>query len=257
MPLPAGTVSPPAGQIPVRTTPAPIEFAMPAPKRPIALPRHLGCLVKMIFGFGVLLLMGYFALIALNPKAREWATKGAKDGSGGPTPFNTVNQILAIPAQAIGKTKDVVAAGDARVGVLDGVIAEEEGKKKKKGAAATHVVTDPFATSPAPAGPGVSAARALLTPAPAGAGEVAKGSVTTWAAAPCFFFLPSSSAMTPSSTPTRASPAATTSLVLPMAWAGMARIWFIDLKGVGPPLPSLAPWVAHSRALGFSAIRAK
>jgi hypothetical protein len=143
----------------VRTTPAPIEFALPAPKRPIAIPRHLGCLVKMIFGFGVLLLMGYFALIALNPKAREWATKGAKDGSGGPTPFNTVNQILAIPAQAIGKTKDVVAAGDARVGVLDGVIAEEEGKKKKKGAAA-HVVTDPFASSPAPAGPGASAARA-------------------------------------------------------------------------------------------------
>jgi hypothetical protein len=145
--------------LPVRTTPTPIEFAMPAPKRPIAIPRHLGCLVKMIFGFAVLLLMGYFALIALNPKAREWATQGAKDGSGGPTPFNAVNQILAIPAQAIGKTKDVVAAGDARAGVLDGVIAEEEGKKKKQGAAA-HVVTDPFASSPAAPAAGVSKARA-------------------------------------------------------------------------------------------------
>ena len=142
---------------------------MPAPKRPIAIPRHLGCLVKMIFGFTLLLLMGYFALIALNPKAREWATQGAKDGSGGPTPFKSMNQILAIPAQAIGKTKDVVAAGDARVGVLDGVIAEEEGKKKKQGAAA-HVVTDPFAASPAPAGAGVSKARA------AAAADTAAGS---------------------------------------------------------------------------------
>ncbi len=122
--------------------------------------KNLGCLIKMVFGLTVLLLMGYFALVALNPKAQKWATQGAKDGTGGPTPFKAMNQILAIPAQAIGKTKDVVAAGDARVGVLDGVIAEEEGKKKKKGAAA-HVVTDPFASSaPAPAGAGVSPARA-------------------------------------------------------------------------------------------------
>jgi hypothetical protein len=150
---------------------------MPAPKRPITIPRHLGCLVKMLFGFALLLLMGYFALIALNPKAREWATQGAKDGSGGPTPFNAVNQVLAIPAQAIGKTKDVVAAGDARAGVLDGVIAEEEGKKKTKGAAA-HVVTDPFAASSAPAGAGVSKARAAAAADTAGTGGSAEQGVS-------------------------------------------------------------------------------
>ncbi|MBI2497334.1 MAG: hypothetical protein HYV75_05230 [Opitutae bacterium] len=132
----------------------------------MAIPRHLGCMVKMIFGFAVLLLMGYFALIALNPKAREWATKGAKDGSGGPTPFNAVNQVLAIPAQAIGKTKDVVAAGDARVGVLDGVIAGQEGKSQRK---STAPVTDPFAT-PAPAA-GTSPARAAAANAEAEGGD--------------------------------------------------------------------------------------
>ena len=158
---PGANPGPPAGgsapaQFPPRSAPAPIEFAMAAPKKPFTIPKYLGCLVKMCFGFAVLLLMGYFALIALNPKAREWATKGAKDGSGGPTPFKAMNQILAIPAQAIGKTKDVVAAGDARVGMLDGVIAEEEGKRKKS--AAARPVVDPFA-APA-ATPGVSAARA-------------------------------------------------------------------------------------------------
>jgi hypothetical protein len=148
-----------APQIPARTAPATIDFAMPAPKKPFTVPKYLGCLVKMCFGFAVLLLGGYFALIALNPKAREWATQGAKDGTGGPTPFKAMNQILALPAQAIGKTKDVVAAGDARVGLLDGVIADEEGKKKK--AAASRPVVDLFAGQPAaPATPGVSAARA-------------------------------------------------------------------------------------------------
>lgn len=135
---------------------------MPAPKRPLAIPRHLGCMVKMIFGFAVLLLMGYFALIALNPKAREWATQGAKDGSGGPTPFKAVNQVLAIPAQAIGKTKDVVAASDARVGVLDNVIAGQEGKNRRK---SSQPVTDPFATPATTAG--TSPARAAAADAEA------------------------------------------------------------------------------------------
>ena len=83
---------------------------------------------------------------------------------GGPTPFKAVNQILAIPAQAVGKTKDVVAASDARVGVLDNVIAEEEGKAKGKGGSGGAPV-DPYAAanallggSTAPA-PGMSAAR--------------------------------------------------------------------------------------------------
>ncbi len=159
-PLPAGA-KPPAGQTPglqQQTTvppapgrPAPpIDFAIPAPKKPFTIPKYAGCLVKMVFGFAVLLVMGYCALIALNPKAREWATSKA-----GPTPFTFVNQILAIPAQAIGKTKDVVAASDARVGVLDKVIAEDEGKGKRE---APAVVTDPFA--PAAPAAGISPARA-------------------------------------------------------------------------------------------------
>ncbi|MDI1335311.1 MAG: hypothetical protein PSU94_03925 [Lacunisphaera sp.] len=150
---------------------------MAAPKKPLAIPAYAGCLVKMIFGFAVLIVMGYCALVALNPKAREWATKGAKDGSGGPTPFKAMNQILAIPAQAIGKTKDVVAAGDARVGLLDGVIAEEEGKKKK-GRAAQPVI-DPFAApATAAATPGVSAARAAAAAGAASEGTPAEQGVS-------------------------------------------------------------------------------
>ena len=142
-----------------------IEYAMPVPKQPFKVPANLGCLVKMMFGLVMLILMGYCALVALNPKARQWATKGARDGSGGPTPFNALNQILAIPAQAVGKTKDVVAASDARVGVLDNVIAEEDAKAKGKGGGSGGAPVDPYAAanallggSTAPA-PGMSAAR--------------------------------------------------------------------------------------------------
>ena len=97
---------------------------MPVPQGRRAIPKSLGCLVKMLLGFAMVIPAGYFALMAMSPKARQWAT--TEDG---PTPFKSFNQILAIPAQAIGKTKDVVAANDARVGVLDKVIAESEGKK--------------------------------------------------------------------------------------------------------------------------------
>src|SRR4051812_3447698 len=144
--------TPSAAPMPARASAPPIEYAMPAPKKPFAIPAYAGCLVKMIFGFVVLLIMGYCALVALNPKARQWATQGGKDGSGGPTPFKAVNQILAIPAQAIGKTKDVVAASDARVGVLNNVIADDA----KKGAQEYRPLDDPFAK---PAGkPGAAAA---------------------------------------------------------------------------------------------------
>lgn len=112
----------------------------------------------MIFGFTVLLLLGYFALLALNPKARSWATQGAKDGSGGPTPFKVINQILAIPAQAIGKTNEVVKANNARVGQLDGLITEVEGKARGGQGGARHV-NDPFA-SPAPQTGNTGSARA-------------------------------------------------------------------------------------------------
>ncbi|MDB6165368.1 MAG: hypothetical protein JWQ83_508 [Lacunisphaera sp.] len=139
-----------------------IEYALPTQRKSWlpspALIRNLGCLFKLLVGLTVLLCLGYFALVAMNPKARKWATQGAKDGSGGPTPFKVVNQILAIPAQAIGKTKDVVAASDARVGVLNNVISEEEAKTAGQRGKAGPAV-DPFAAAnailngnPAPAG---------------------------------------------------------------------------------------------------------
>ncbi len=127
-----------------------IEYAMPSQKKSWlpspAFIRNLGCMMKVCVGLTVVLGMGYFALVAMNPKARKWATQGAKDGSGGPTPFKAMNQILAIPAQAMGKTDDVVKANNARVGQLDGLVAEEEGKAQggKSGRNRAPVV-DPFA----------------------------------------------------------------------------------------------------------------
>ena len=134
----------------------PIEYAMPAQKSFIpspALIRNVGCLIKLIAGFTVLICLGYFALVALNPKARQWALQGSKPGPGGapatgkgPTPFKAINQILAIPAQAMGKTDDVVKANNARVGQLDGLVADEEAKAKGgKGVQASRPVVDPFA----------------------------------------------------------------------------------------------------------------
>ena len=139
----------PAPALPVQPPTVPIDYAMRAPSKPFTVPKYAGCLAKMIFGFAVMILMGYFALMALSPKARSWAT----DKKHAPTPFALLNQILAIPAQAIGKTKDVVAASDARVGVLNNVIIESEGKNLKS---ARSVVTDPFATTPTAPGPGNS-----------------------------------------------------------------------------------------------------
>ncbi len=148
----AGTVRPPI----------PIDYAMPAQKSFIpspALIKNVGCLIKLIAGFTVLICMGYFALVALNPKARQWALQGSKPGPNGappsgkgPTPFKALNQILAIPAQAMGKTDDVVKANNARVGQLDGLVAEEEAKGKGGGSSrASRPVVDPFAT-PSPVG---------------------------------------------------------------------------------------------------------
>lgn len=136
----------------------PIDYAIPAQKSFIpspALIRNVGCLIKLIAGFTVLICLGYFALVALNPKARQWALQGSKPGLGGapatgkgPTPFKALNQILAIPAQAMGKTDDVVKANNARVGQLDGLVAEEEAKAKGGGSARTsRPVVDPFSTS--------------------------------------------------------------------------------------------------------------
>lgn len=171
-PIPSGeqTIPPtPANPLPVEAKPA--TGAVPPPPKPIldyAMPsqkkswlpspafiRNLGCMMKVCVALTIVLAMGYFALVAMNPKARKWATQGAKDGSGGPTPFKAMNQILAIPAQAVGKTDDVVQANNARAAQLDGMIAEEEAKgKKTKGGRAAAPVADPFAN----AGGGAAAA---------------------------------------------------------------------------------------------------
>ena len=154
--------------VPVRAVGPVIEYTMPQHKSYLPSPtliRNLGCLIKMVFALTVVLGMGYFALLALNPKARQWALQGTKPGPGGapptgqgPTPFKVVNQILAIPAQALGKTDDVVKANNARVGQLDGLIAEEEGKAKGgKPGHAFAPVTDPFASPAPPAGKAGSA----------------------------------------------------------------------------------------------------
>jgi|CXWL01.1.fsa_nt_gi hypothetical protein len=151
------TETSPAAPAPVRTVGPVIEYTMPEPKKSWlptpAMIRNIGCLFKLIVGFTVLLCLGYFALIALNPKARKWATQGAKDGSGGPTPFKVINQILAIPAQALGKTDEVVKANNARIGQLDGLIAEEDGKAKRS----TSPVIDPFTSPASPTGKAGSA----------------------------------------------------------------------------------------------------
>jgi len=124
--------------IPMPSSRPPFDVLMPTPKKPFSLPPYTLSLIKMLFGFTVLLVICYCALVALNPKARKWATQ--KDG---PTPFKALNQILAIPAQAIGKTKDVVATNDARVGALDRVITDSE-KGKAGPAAAAKPLEDPF-----------------------------------------------------------------------------------------------------------------
>lgn len=163
--------APPPAPTPAPRPPGPvIEYSMPAQKSFIpspALIRNLGCLIKLIAGFTVLICLGYFALVALNPKARQWALQGSKPGPGGappsgkgPTPFKVVNQILAIPAQALGKTDDVVKANNARVGQLDGLIKEEEGKAKGGTSGHSRPVVDPFATpaaTPGQAGGGTTA----------------------------------------------------------------------------------------------------
>jgi len=143
--------------------PIPIDYAMPAQKSFIpspALIKNVGCLIKLVAGFTVLICLGYFALVALNPKARQWALQGSKPGPNGappsgkgPTPFKALNQILAIPAQAMGKTDDVVKANNARVGQLDGLVAEEEAKGKGGGRSrASRPVVDPFSTPAATTG---------------------------------------------------------------------------------------------------------
>ncbi len=156
---PPSAVSPPSsGAKP--PVPTPIDYAIGAPKKPFTLPRYTFLYIKMMVGLTVVLFMGYFALVALNPKARQWATQGGKDGSGGPTPFKAVNQVLAIPAQAVGKTKDVVAASDKRTGMVNNVVAEEEANAKggRGGSgSSSKPLTDIFSSKPAEPGKAAAA----------------------------------------------------------------------------------------------------
>lgn len=140
------TPAPPPAPGPSAATP--IDYAMPSqPKSWLpspALVRNFGCIFKMLVGFAVMLGMGYFMLMALNPKARQWALQGkGTAGGAGPTPFKIVNQVLALPAQALAKTDDVVKANNARAGVVDGMVAEEE---KKGRAERSRTVVNPFAS---------------------------------------------------------------------------------------------------------------
>ncbi|MFI5357412.1 MAG: hypothetical protein ACHQ4G_08770, partial [Opitutales bacterium] len=84
----------------------------------------VGCLFKMFFALAMIGVVAYVLMVVRNPKVRAWAT-----AKGGPTPFAAVNQVLAMPAQAVGKTESVVAANNKRVATLDKLIAEDEGKK--------------------------------------------------------------------------------------------------------------------------------
>lgn len=170
---PPSEAASPNASVPAQTAPAaeakasspealatgkPIDYALPSKKSFIpspALIRNIGGLFKLIVGFTVLVCLGYFALVALNPQARQWVLQGSQPGPGGtapagrgPTPFKAINQVLAIPARAMGKTDDVVKANDARAGQLASVIAEEEAKAK--GAKSGRPVVDPFASPPAP-----------------------------------------------------------------------------------------------------------
>lgn len=155
---PADATKPP---VPVLT---PIDYAMPQSKSFIPTPaliKNVGCIIKMLFGFTVLLVLGYVMLMALNPKARQWALQGSQPGADGsaptgrgPTPFKAVNQVLAIPAQALGKTDDVVKANNARAGLLDGMIAQEEGKMQGGATGGgSRPGYNPFATEAAKTGP--------------------------------------------------------------------------------------------------------
>lgn len=88
------------------------------------------CTVLLKVGVAVIILgfMLYYYLSIANPKMLP--KYDPKTGAGA-TPFKAINQILAMPAQVMGKTKDVVVANDARVADLDHVITLSEGKDGK------------------------------------------------------------------------------------------------------------------------------
>lgn len=88
------------------------------------------CTVLLKMGVAVTILgfMLYYYLSIANPKMLP--KYDPKTGAGA-TPFKAINHILAMPAQVMGKTKDVVASNDERVADLDHVITVSEGKDGK------------------------------------------------------------------------------------------------------------------------------
>jgi len=83
-------------------------------------------LLKVFVAVVILGFMLFYYLSVSNP-----AIAAKMTSKSGLTPFKTVNQILAMPAQVLGKTKDVVASNDERVADLDNVITLSEGKDQK------------------------------------------------------------------------------------------------------------------------------
>ena len=127
---------------------------MPAPtKKPTV---HPGRLITLILGFALLLALGGFAFIALNPKAREWATSES-----GPTRFKVVNRILAFPTRVIGQSKGAGAVAD-RAGNQPDPVAALIAMAKKPASSPPDPVEDsteadtPPTTNPSPVAPALS-----------------------------------------------------------------------------------------------------
>ena len=121
---------------------------MPVPKRPRGVPKFAGRLIIMVFGFALLILLGYFALIVLSPKTRPWAT--SKDSS---TSLKAINQNLTIPAQAIAKTKAVVVvsvvnASTAPAPAPAGAVTTAKTDDQAVSPTAKSVVTEKLASGP-------------------------------------------------------------------------------------------------------------
>ncbi len=145
---PNATIPPtPTGMNPGLNAPTP-SLAAPTPRKDIPLPdivlggpepfnaarspliriiKLCTLLLKLFVGLTIVTLMLFYYLSISNP------TIAAKMNSkAGLTPFKTVNEVLAMPAKVMGKTKDVVASNDERVAELDNVISHSEGNEKKR-----------------------------------------------------------------------------------------------------------------------------
>lgn len=142
-------------------TPAGAQTIPPTPKKDIPLPdivlggpepfnaersplirfiKLCTVLLKVFIALAILGFMLYYYLSISNPSVLP---KYDPVTGKGPTPFKTINQVLAMPAQVMGKTKDVVASNDARVAELDHVIDVSENGKGGKARAPSNVYRPP------------------------------------------------------------------------------------------------------------------